>query len=658
MKFFKKILTFSVVAILLLCLVGCGNQNTETAIANNLEKSTTNLMSTLNKLEEMSYNDIVIKEISPLADSTYNTVNTSALQKIKWHTIGKTVNLEPDVKFVNAQLTYENENSDKTSTSYGHKTQEITDDVTYSYKPKYVNNVSDSFSRKYFNSFVNSVENIYCQCSDCISCDAECKNTKDQLKNNINDTKVLCQKLRDGTIKMKSEDIENCKTQINNLNDCIKRLARTNGNVNIKCNDIKSLKENFSSHIGSVQDAYSRLLNTLETRLDYLDCCNEKLNEICDVINQTNVNKTEIQNNLSDEQDIAKIENNEIVKSNENTEQNTQNSNQNGKDNNNQNIQENNNQNVTENKNNNQQVENQNGNQNDIDRTNQNNTDGTNQNSISNQKPNQTNNNIPPVQNVNPQQNTIPNANAPYYNNGAYNGNGVYNGYNNGVYNGYNNGYNYNYPPRNIDTYQNIEKNIDTYSPKFPVLNNQNANGLNSNGTNNVVTATQSNEVATKTTEEKTSKDEKENNKQENSIEKILKKDSQNNRQVVAPKKKMPKRKEAIKPIDDGKSNNIDSPLPNPYDDKKIDDQKEKLEREKLEKNNDAKSETEEKSLQNTKTNENEKINTKLLNNNQSNNKNDTMQSAIQNKIVKPINLSKTNLVVDEENHHCHQTLN
>ena len=658
MKFFKKILTFSVVAILLLCLVGCGNQNTETAIANNLEKSTTNLMSTLNKLEEISYNDIVIKEISPLADSTYNTVNTSALQKIKWHTIGKTVNLEPDVKFVNAQLTYENENSEKTSTSYGHKTQEITDDVTYSYKPKYVNNVSDSFSRKYFNSFVNSVENIYCQCSDCISCDAECKNTKDQLKNNINDTKVLCQKLRDGTIKMKSEDIENCKTQINNLNDCIKRLARTNGNVNIKCNDIKSLKENFSSHIGSVQDAYSRLLNTLETRLDYLDCCNEKLNEICDVINQTNVNKTEIQNNLSDEQDIAKIENNEIVKSNENTEQNTQNSNQNGKDNNNQNIQENNNQNVTENKNNNQQVENQNGNQNDIDRTNQNNTDGTNQNSISNQKPNQTNNNIPPVQNVNPQQNTIPNANAPYYNNGAYNGNGVYNGYNNGVYNGYNNGYNYNYPPRNIDTYQNIEKNIDTYSPKFPVLNNQNANGLNSNGTNNVVTATQSNEVATKTTEEKTSKDEKENNKQENSIEKILKKDSQNNRQVVAPKKKMPKRKEAIKPIDDGKSNNIDSPLPNPYDDKKIDDQKEKLEREKLEKNNDAKSETEEKSLQNTKTNENEKINTKLLNNNQSNNKNDTMQSAIQNKIVKPINLSKTNLVVDEENHHCHQTLN
>ena len=658
MKFFKKMLTFSVVAILLLCLVGCGNQNTETAIANNLEKSTTNLMSTLNKLEEMSYNDIVIKEISPLADSTYNTVNTSALQKIKWHTIGKTVNLEPNVKFVNAQLTYENENSEKTSTSYGHKKQEITDDVTYSYKPKYVNNVSDSFSRKYFNSFVNSVENIYCQCSDCISCDAECKNTKDQLKNNINDTKVLCQKLRDGTIKMKSEDIENCKTQINNLNDCIKRLARTNGNVNIKCNDIKSLKENFSSHIGSVQDAYSRLLNTLETRLDYLDCCNEKLNEICDVINQTNVNKTEIQNNLSDEQDIAKIENNEIVKSNENTEQNTQNSNQNGKDNNNQNIQENNNQNVTENKNNNQQVENQNGNQNDIDRTNQNNTDGTNQNSISNQKPNQTNNNIPPVQNVNPQQNTIPNANAPYYNNGAYNGNGVYNGYNNGVYNGYNNGYNYNYPPRNIDTYQNIEKNIDTYSPKFPVLNNQNANGLNSNGTNNVVTATQSNEVATKTTEEKTSKDEKENNKQENSIEKILKKDSQNNRQVVAPKKKMPKRKETIKPIDDGKSNNIDSPLPNPYDDKKIDDQKEKLEREKLEKNNDAKSETEEKSLQNTKTNENEKINTKLLNNNQSNNKNDTMQSAIQNKIVKPINLSKTNLVVDEENHHCHQTLN
>ncbi len=654
MKFFKKILTFSVVAILLLCLVGCGNQNTETAIANNLEKSTTNLMSTLNKLEEMSYNDIVIKEISPLADSTYNTVNTSALQKIKWHTIGKTVNLEPDVKFVNAQLTYENENSDKTSTNYDHKAREITDDVTYSYKPKYVNNVSDSFSRKHFNSFVNNVENIYCQCSDCISCDAECKNTKDQLKNNINDTQVLCQKLRDGTIKMKAEDIENCKTQINNLNDCIKRLARTNGNVNSKCNDIKNLKENFSSHIGSVQDAYSRLLNTLETRLDYLDCCNEKLNEICDVINQTNVNRTEVQNNLSDEKDIAKIENNEIVKNNGNAEQNAQNNTQSEKDNNNKNINQNSNQNVTESKNNSQPVENQNGNQN----NNQNNTDGTNQNSISNQMPNQTNNNVPSVQNVTPQQNTIPNANAPYYNNGAYNGNGIYNGYNNGYYNGYN----YNYPPRNIDTYQNIEKNIDTYSPKFPVLNNQNANGINSNGTNNVVTATQSNEVTTKTTEEKTSKDEKDNdkqeNKKENSLEKFLKKDSQNNRQIVAPKKKMPKRKETIKPIDDGKSNNIDSPLPNPYDDKKIDEQKEKLEEEKPEKNNDAKSETEEKSLQNTKTNENEKISTKLLKNNQAHNKNYTMQNAMQSKKVVPFGISKTNLVVDEENHHCHQTLN
>ena len=60
------------------------------------------------------------------------------------------------------------------------------------------------------------------------------------------------------------------------------------------------------------------------------------------------------------------------------------------------------------------------------------------------------------------------------YNNGnsqvVYPNNTTYpynNGYNYG--NGYNN---YPYPPRNIDTYHTIYKNIDTYRPNYPIENN------------------------------------------------------------------------------------------------------------------------------------------------------------------------------------------
>ena len=84
----RKIIIFVLCVSFCFCLVGCGNQNTTNGVANNLDKNTTKLENVLNKLEDVNYKNIVIEDISPLNDETFNTIsNNSALQKTKWYSV-------------------------------------------------------------------------------------------------------------------------------------------------------------------------------------------------------------------------------------------------------------------------------------------------------------------------------------------------------------------------------------------------------------------------------------------------------------------------------------------------------------------------------------------------------------------------------------------
>lgn len=442
----KRVLTFCITIFLVFCLVGCGEASTSKAVANNLEKTASKLSSVVSNLDDVNYNDIVIEEISPLSDNTFNTVsNNKVAQKTKWYTIGSKANIsdldninkanKPSAKYVN------NKNSNIYKTT--NKSKECEDGACYNsnstYSPKYVNNVSNTFNRNNINSYLQKVENLYNNCADCVSCNAECKNAKNILKQNLTDCKVLCEKLRDGTITLTEQDITECNSYINQLMECVNRLKSTSGNITSKCNEVNKLKANFTSNIGTIQDAYTRLLTAMETRLECINCCNETFNCIFDIINKTNVNKSEALPNKSDQNDVKDYtENGESVKMqkpilNQNAPQRKEEpievlDNNNYKNQNNQNI------------------------PNDISRNNQQNY--YNQTQIPNN-----NTNTLPNQQQNIARNNIPNVNNGLNNNNVNNGYGVYNNQ-------------YPYPPRNIDTYHTINKNIDTYRPNAPIANN------------------------------------------------------------------------------------------------------------------------------------------------------------------------------------------
>ena len=433
---FKKIFTFLIVFILAIGLVGCGNQNTETAIASNLDKDAKKLMSIVNTLDDIEYEDIVIEDISPISDS-YNVKNTSALKKTKIYKVSSQNREYVNDSILSSSKPKQNSNAQYVNGSKIDATNEI---YPKKYTPKYVNDVSENFSRDNLDLYINNLEQLYNVCADCLSCDAECKLEKSRLEQNLKDSKVYIQKLKDGSIKLSENEILKCNEILKDLTSCTTRLKSTKGIVYSKINQIALSKDNFTAKIDALTSQYQNLLEALDTRLDTLKCCNTNLNCIYDIINKTNVDVKKAEQNKSDKEDLIlsqeKLNN--------------------------------------ENRYNNQ-VENDNQVSNVSKKTpikNVSEKNQTNKNTGTNKRIN--------VNGQNNQQNIIQNTYPQNYNPNGY-GYPYQNGYGYPYQNGYNAPYQYApYPPRNIDTYRNVQKNIDTYAPQYlPDENAENPNNTN-----------------------------------------------------------------------------------------------------------------------------------------------------------------------------------
>lgn len=451
-----------VFVLLAIFLVGCGNQNTEMAVAKNIDKNANRLDSIIQKLDNMNYDDIIIQDINPLKDNTLNTTNNVETSKMYDVVNNRIINVDK-IQKTNSYRTKSLSNN--TSNLFSNQKEEKYINNTIKpgyYTPKYINQTSSTFTDQNLTNYINKIENLYKTCADCISCNTECRNETSNLKQNISDCKVLSKKLKDGTIKLSNEEITECNNCLDNLFNLSNRLASTKDNLMLKEKDILDLKDNFSKNIDNLQVAYEKLLTALESRLEYLQTCNKDLCVVCDIINKTNVDFDVVEKNRSNEKNI-------VYDSNTNSEdRNSVNENQNVFDN--QSIN-------SSNPANNQKydVNNLKNNQ-------------TNQNShiFNNQNPN-----LPINQNMN-------NANNQNMNNPT-NQNYV-NGYPNNQY-GY--GYNYGYPYRNIDTYRTITRNTDTYAPNYNPNIGQNYNNQYFQNTMLTAANAENDDIKTEHVEEK-----------------------------------------------------------------------------------------------------------------------------------------------------------
>ena len=113
----KKVLTLVLIFMLTFALVGCGNQNTEAALANNLDKNVSKLSTLISSLENIEYEDIIIDNISPLENVSYKygTTQTSRqnniLQKTKSYEVGSLSGKQPSDNVITTSTKKQNANA-------------------------------------------------------------------------------------------------------------------------------------------------------------------------------------------------------------------------------------------------------------------------------------------------------------------------------------------------------------------------------------------------------------------------------------------------------------------------------------------------------------------------------------------------------------------
>ena len=272
-------------------------------LSKNINKNNTNrninkenLKKTINNSKSTQKNSIK-NSVSKKVETKNNTLNKSIKNSSK-----KNENTKNSTSTNQSNKNYSiNQNNNKSF-----NTNNNTNNKTY--KPKYINELSENINRDHLDKYLQKIENVYNACADCICCNEQCKIEQSKLEQNLKDCKVYSTKLKDGTITLSQEEISQCNNCLNSLSNCIERLKSTKGTVNLKKADIEKIKDNFGSNTINLIESYNKLSQTLECRLQYLKDCNANLTCIFDIINKTNVNVAEAEQNKSDESEILKNE--------------------------------------------------------------------------------------------------------------------------------------------------------------------------------------------------------------------------------------------------------------------------------------------------------------------------------------------------------------
>lgn len=601
---------FSVVMIVMLMFVftGCGSTPAKN-VSNNIVKSTEKLSTLINNLDGLSTEDIDIQDISPLSskqtienstnsnktvskrislnnkkNTTYNAnkltkkynlslqllnVTNPRNSKVK---IKKITNQEKEIdkensipkynedideNFLIDDNNYENE-EDITNNDYNDNNKESF------YSPKYKNEISDSFSTYNLDEYYNKLKRLYTKCADCISTQTEYNNCLNGCKNSINSCQNLAKLLKDGKIVLSDDELDECNKLIENVNNCIKLIQDTKGDLKKLIENIKPLIKNYNLNIDDCSNCYDSILNCLDKRIENLKQCEKNLNDVIDVLSNgvqnenattKNVNMKKYSTNRDNTTIQDKIRYKKLTEKN-----NVTNKNDNVKPRIIKNIRR-----IDKNKAL-KDVTNHKGYENENDENLNNNAINSNYNQNFN---NQNFNNLNPS--TKQAKNAVMNGQGNAFNNGF---NGAYNGGMNYFNNGYNarNVDSYAFFPRNTDTYQKIYTNIDTYSKGY--VNQRNMQNSNNQNNEEFNEENLNNDYDITTLEN----DYQGNNVKLNDVVyRTRDKNFANNNNIFKQNKDFEKSQSIITNKKPEVVKDISAPIPSPYDPSKMDEINEKM---------------------------------------------------------------------------------
>ena len=586
MKYLKRTFVLLLVVVSACLFAGCGEAKTAKQVSNKVERQTQKIVAVLNSLDSAIDSDFEIKDISPIATKSNSTkiqVNQTSL---------KSQNLNKNLTRENYDYTLTNSTNTSTNTNQNllhrkvfikdnlrYNTSKVNNEVlndnlvknqpvktseqkvrNYTYTPKYINTTSENFTTDNLQNYFAQIEDLFNTCSDCICSNAECNNCRQNLKIACDNCTSLCQKLKDGSITLTDEQIASCNDCLDRLTECTNKLNSSKGDLNTLLNKLKPLMKNYNSNFWALCECYGKVNECLDTRIDDMNNCISCLDELSNIIcpngncdNVTSGTNTSIKTTpiyTTNKANGTKA--NYTTKTTNGLKQNTfrtnrtststnrttrktpikdriigamQNLKNTGKSSKNSTMQTKNNTLQTKSQNTNKVVNN-----------NSNNLQTTPTPILNNNA----NKPITPTMNNSTQQ-----AQNAIMNNSGYSGTMNNNmGYNNGMY-GYNgmNGYYYG-TPRNIDTYANLPKNIDTYQKIYTNIDTYGKEYINNNEQQNL-----------------------ENQEQNITDNQVVDNKEQN----------VPSQEQTVVDNNISKQNTLNnSPLPNPFDPQKVENEKQK----------------------------------------------------------------------------------
>lgn len=305
----KKFLTLLLLLIVSISFVGCGNS--KNSMATNLENNVNRLYTYLQKSNDISNEEIIIKELS---SNEYKGFEYNEY---------KPENIVSRKEFKNEPTKIEN------IPPMTGKTLEIKRLTNSTYIPRRINQQNNENLMNY----ISKIEDLYLLMNDATCANEDCKNKKMDILSYCKLITSLSKQLKENKIELEDEQVECCNDLIGELNKDLVNLNNTKNDVKNNCEACKTSNLNPNLNIDQISAKYVKLLNSIEQKttiynnllntLRLLDCticgkCSNNKCENCDKENLQTENKEIVDNVEKNIKNIDTFKDNKEINSSNN----------------------------------------------------------------------------------------------------------------------------------------------------------------------------------------------------------------------------------------------------------------------------------------------------------------------------------------------------
>lgn len=137
------------------------------------------------------------------------------------------------------------------------------------YQPRHISEINYSQANNNIENYVNKLQKLYTMSNDVIEANNQLSFHKENLLNNIIETKELNKCILQGTCSPSNNQITALNNYISDMRNTINNLRNCNGNLSSEINKISSNNSGIVQSLEITNSNYLKLLNQIDTRISY-----------------------------------------------------------------------------------------------------------------------------------------------------------------------------------------------------------------------------------------------------------------------------------------------------------------------------------------------------------------------------------------------------